>query len=33
MVSSYDDVFTFHEEEIERFKKLLMHIMEVGEDA
>ncbi len=23
MVSSYDDVFTFHEDEIERFKKLL----------
>ncbi len=33
MVSSYDYVFTFHEEEIERFKELLMHIIEVGEDA
>ena len=26
MVSSYDDVFTFHEEEIERFKQLLIKI-------
>ena len=26
MVSSYDDVFTFHEDEIERFKQLLMKI-------
>ncbi|OAG26686.1 hypothetical protein TH606_11020 [Thermodesulfatator autotrophicus] len=33
MVSSYDDVFTFHEEEIERFKKLSMHIMGAKEDA
>ncbi len=28
MVSSYDNVFTFHEKEIERFKKLLMKIKE-----
>ena len=33
MVSSYDDVFTFHEDEIYRFKKLLIRIMEVEEDA
>lgn len=28
MVSAYEDVFTFHQEEIERFKQLLMEIKE-----
>jgi len=27
MVSAYDDVFTFHKEEIERFKKIIKGII------